>query len=167
MNARTLAHVLAILLAGTAIAADNSTSGAISGPANGTATPQPTSAAEDSKKPTRVACLNRCTIAQARCSRDVRQARQECSRKAAMGGRDPFTGRADYGYFCSYFEDSARNCGSDYYSRSCQARLAQRYGLCLETMQNIASMRYDCIRSERDATHHCREELSDCKAACQ
>ena len=83
-----------------------------------------------------------------------------------------FTGRydsyrIDYGRFCSYFANPNLACGSDYYSRGCQSRLVVRYGICLDAMQNIASLRYDCFRTERDANNQCRAELADCKAACQ
>jgi hypothetical protein len=33
--------------------------------------------------------------------------------------------------------------------------------------QNIAALRYDCYRNERDAQNICRSELRDCQAACQ
>jgi hypothetical protein len=33
--------------------------------------------------------------------------------------------------------------------------------------QNIASMRYDCFRNERDAQNICRNELRECQAYCQ
>ena len=156
MNARNALHVLAILFATTAIAADTG------------------SGKEDVKVPTRTACLTHCQASEGRCSREVRTARRECERAAANGGRDVFTGRnanggygIDYGQFCNYFADAEVNCGSDYYSRGCQARLTRRHGICLDAMQNIAQLRYDCFRTERDANNQCRAELSDCKAACQ
>jgi hypothetical protein len=34
-------------------------------------------------------------------------------------------------------------------------------------MNNIASLRYDCFRTERDANNQCREDLRDCNTACQ
>jgi hypothetical protein len=156
MNARNVLHVLAILFATTAISADNGTA------------PK-----ETVKVPTRTACLNHCQSAEGRCSREVRSTRRDCERVAANGGRDVFTGRSsngygiDYSQFCNYFANAEANCGSDYDSRGCQARLAQRHGICLDAMQNIAQLRYDCFRTERDANNQCRAELSDCKAACQ
>jgi hypothetical protein len=156
MNARNVLHVLAILFATAAISADNG------------------SVKETAEMPTRTACLTHCEAAEGHCSRDVRNARRECERVAANGGRDVFTGRnanggygIDYGQFCNYFANADVNCGSDYYSRGCQARLAHRHGICLDAMQNIAQLRYDCFRTERDANNQCRAELSDCKAACQ
>lgn len=158
MNARNVLHVLAILFATAAMSADNASS-----------------EKETSQLPTRTACMNHCQSAEGRCSREVRGARRDCERVAANGGRDVFTGRSsnsngygiDYGQFCSYFANPESNCGSDYYSRGCQARLAQRHGVCLDAMQNIAQLRYDCFRTERDANKQCRAELTDCKAACQ
>jgi len=155
MSARKALHVLLILFATAAIAADNG------------------APKDEAKAPTRTACMTHCQAAEGRCSRDVRTARRECERVAANGGRDVFTGRAanggsgiDYGLFCNYFAEADLNCGSDSYSRGCQARLARRHGICLEAMQNIAQLRYDCFRTERDANKQCRAELDDCKAAC-
>lgn len=153
MNGRNSLYVLAILFATAAISADNGASGA-------------------TKIPTRTSCLNHCQAAEGRCSRETRTARRDCERVAANGGRDVFTGRTnnyaiDYSPFCNYFANPDANCGSDYYSRSCQARLARRHGICLTAMQNIAQLRYDCFRTERDANNQCRAELADCKAACQ
>ena len=151
MNARNSLYVLAIAVASAAISADNGAPEQI---------------------PPRAACLNHCQAAEGRCSREVRNARRDCERVAANGGRDVFTGRSnayaiDYGQFCNYFAYPDVNCGSDYYSRGCQARLTARHGVCLDAMQNIASLRYDCFRTERDANNQCRAELADCKAACQ
>jgi hypothetical protein len=150
MNGRNGLYALAILFATAAISADNG------GPA----------------VPTRASCMSQCQAAEARCSREVRTARRDCERVAANGGRNVFTGRSanygiDYGQFCSYFANPDMNCGADYYSRSCQARLARRHGICLDAMQNIAALRYDCFRTERDANNQCRADLADCKAACQ
>jgi hypothetical protein len=161
MSARKALHVLLVLFATAAIAADNGAS-------------REDAAKEHGKAPTRTACLTHCQASEGRCSREVRTARRECERVAANGGRDVFTGRdantgyrVDYGQFCNYFADAEVNCGSDFYSRDCQARLARRHGICLDAMQNIAQLRYDCFRTERDANKQCREELSDCKVACQ
>lgn len=159
MSARKALHVLLILFATAAIAADN-------------AATKEEGAKE--KVPTRTACLTHCQASEGRCSRAVRSARRDCERVAANGGRDVFTGRnanggsgIDYGQFCNYFAEAELNCGSDSYSRGCQARLAHRHGICLDAMQNIAQLRYDCFRTERDANKQCRAELSDCQAACQ
>lgn len=135
---------------------------------------------EEPKVVTREACMSHCTASESRCSTDVRRARSDCSRNAANGGRSPYGGstparsgrdpynpsRPDLTFFCSYFENPSRQCGSDVYSRGCQARLSHRYGLCVDAMNNIADMRYDCYKSERDAQNFCRDELRDCKAAC-
>lgn len=116
--------------------------------------------------PSRNSCINQCNSADSKCNSEVRRARQECSKKAANGGRDPFTMRSDYAYFCGYFGNQGR-CGSDTYSQGCKNRYARTYGLCVDRMQdNIASMRYDCYTSERDAQNFCRDELRDCKAVC-
>jgi hypothetical protein len=156
MNGRTSLYVLAILFATAAISADNPKSGA----------------AKTSTIPSRPSCLNHCQASEGRCERDVRSARRDCERDAANGGRDVFTGRSnvyapDYSQFCSYFASPEVNCGSDYYSSKCQLRLGQRHGICLKEMQNIASLRYDCYRTERDANKQCRAELAACSAACQ
>lgn len=173
MNARNFLYVLAILFASAAISADNGNSGSIGAQVNGIELGKENTASKDGPPP-RATCLNHCAAAEGRCSREVRRARADCSRNAASGGNDPFGGprdsfgsRVDYDDFCSYFANPSINCGSDYYSRDCQARHARRHNMCLNAMQNIAEMHYDCFRVERDASKQCREELSDCKAQCQ
>ena len=109
-------------------------------------------------------CVNQCEIANGSCNSEVRQARQECSRKAANSGRDPMTMRNnDYTYFCSYFHNPGRRGPGNFADR-----FSQHYDACVDVMQqNIASMRYDCYRNERDAQNICRTELRECQAACQ
>jgi hypothetical protein len=109
-------------------------------------------------------CISQCETANGTCNSQVRQARQECSRNAANSGRDPMTLRNhDYTYFCSYFRDAGRRGPGNF-----AARFAQHYDVCVNVMQqNIASMRYDCFRNERDAQNICRAELRECQAACQ
>jgi hypothetical protein len=121
---------------------------------------QPTSA-----EASRRACINQCEIYNGTCNSEVRQARQECSKNAANSGRDPMTMRNnDYTYFCSYFRNPGGRRGPGNYG----ARFAQHYNACIDVMQqNIASMRYDCYRNERDAQSICRTELRECQAACQ
>lgn len=158
MSVRNVLYVLAILFATAAISADNGTSSATS--------------AAPAKVPPRTTCVTHCEASEGRCSRQVRTARQDCERVAANGGRDVFTGRnsaygIDYGRFCGYFANPNAACGSDYYTRGCQSRLVVRHGICLDAMENIASLRYDCFRTERDANIQCRAELADCKAVCQ
>ena len=155
MKAKNIVYALAILIATAAIAADNKTQG--------------------EKVPPQAACMKQCAASEQRCSREVRRARASCQRVAANGGRDVFTGRprsesyngVDYGAFCNYFATPDLSCGAGYYRSSCQQRLAYRHGICLDAMENIASLRYDCHRTERDATSQCREDLRDCKTACQ
>lgn len=111
----------------------------------------------------RQTCINQCELANGTCNSEVRQARQECSRKAANSGRDPMTMRNDYTYFCSYFRNPGRSGPGNF-----SARFTQHYNVCIDVMQqNIASMRYDCYRNERDAQNICRTELRECQAACQ
>ena len=112
----------------------------------------------------RKACVNQCEISNGTCNSEVRQARQECSKKAANSGRDPMTMRNnDYTYFCSYFRNPGRRGPGNF-----NDRFTQHYNVCIDVMQqNIASMRYDCYRNERDAQSICRGELRDCQAACQ
>ena len=128
-----------------------------------------TSEADRPKKATpaqtaRQACISQCDIANGTCNSEVRQARQECSKKAANSGRDPMTMRnSDYTYFCSYFRNPGRRGPGNF-----NDRFTQHYNLCIDVMQqNIAQMRYDCYRNERDAQSICRSELRDCQASCQ
>lgn len=113
----------------------------------------------------RKTCISQCEIFNGTCNSEVRQARQECSKKAANSGRDPMTMRNDdYTYFCSYF----RNPGSRRGPGNFTSRFTQHYNVCIDVMQqNIASMRYDCYRNERDAQNICRTELRECQASCQ
>jgi hypothetical protein len=118
-------------------------------------------------QPAHEQCLDQCNRAERRCGAKVRNARSQCSRNAANGGRDPFTGRnKDTSYFCGYFSQANSECSRDAYG-VCQARFQHRYGVCVDAMYNIAAMRFDCIKSEREAAGFCREELRDCTAACQ
>jgi len=170
MNVRNLLYVLAILFATTAISADNKGS---SGAAK----------SDKEQPPPHATCLSQCAANEQRCSRDVRRARTDCQKIAANGGRDVFTGRPatsngsanryesdngiDYGAFCYYFANPDTSCGSGYYSSACQRRLVHRHGICLDRMSNVAQLRYDCYRTERDANSQCREDLRECKAQCQ
>jgi hypothetical protein len=172
MTVRNAFYVVAILFATAAISADNGGTGSISGTINGVEVGKQNQQDEAAQIPPKTTCVSSCQAAESRCSREVRSARRDCERVAANGGRDVFTGRydgygIDYGQFCNYFAHPDVACGSGYYSRGCQSRLAVRHGICLDAMQNIASLRYDCFRTERDANIQCRAELSDCKAACQ
>lgn len=172
------------MLAGAAVAADQGSVGAqVGGMEVGKSLGQ---REEQAEPPSRSTCMNHCSAAETRCSSETRRARAQCARQAASGGRDPFRRndrysrddpfmrdepllrRDDYAYFCGYFGHAARHCGSDAYSARCQARFAERYALCLDAMENnIAGMRFDCIKAERDAQSFCRDELRDCQAACQ
>jgi hypothetical protein len=121
---------------------------------------KPVSAAESARQ----SCVRQCEIDNGYCNSEVRQARQECSRNAASNGRDPMTMRNnDYAYFCSYFRNPSYRGPGNF-----SARFAQHYDMCIDVIQqNIASMRYDCYRNERDAQNICRTELRQCQAACQ
>ena len=134
-----------------------------SSPANASApdrAARPLSAAESARQ----SCIRQCEIDNGHCNSEVRQARQECSRNAASNGRDPMTMRNnDYTYFCSYFRNPGRRGPGNF-----AARFSQHYDLCVDVIQqNIASMRYDCYRNERDAQNICRSELRACQASCQ
>ena len=161
MKAKNIVYVLAILFATAAISADNAVS--------------TDSKTRSAKVPPQAACMNQCAANEQRCSREVRRARTGCQRVAANGGRDVFTGRprsnsangVDYGAFCNYFATPDLSCGVGYYRSTCQQRLAYRHGVCLDAMENIASLRYDCFRTERDANSQCREDLRDCKTTCE
>jgi hypothetical protein len=183
MNARNFLYVLAVLFATAAISADNGGSGSIGGSVNGAQIRKEKEQDKDAQPPPHATCMSQCAANEQRCSREVRRARTDCQRVAANGGRDVFTGRqdtyngsanrreggngVDYGAFCNYFANPDSSCGSGYYARSCQQRLAYRHGVCLNAMNNIASLRYDCYRTERDASSQCREDLRDCSTACQ
>jgi hypothetical protein len=113
-------------------------------------------------------CVGHCNRTERRCSADVRRARADCSRNAANAGRDPFTGRyKDLSYFCGHFSRPEHECTRDAYGNACTARYQHRYGICVDAMYNIAAMRFDCIKTERDAMSFCRDELRDCTAACR
>lgn len=132
----------------------------------GTAVAKPAAAAEQpAAESVRKACINQCEIFNGTCNSEVRQARQECSRKAANSGRDPMTMRnTDYTYFCSYFRNSGGRRGPGNFTD----RFVQHYNVCIDVMQqNIASLRYDCYRNERDAQSICRTELRECQASCE
>ena len=130
-----------------------------------TATTEPDRAKKTTPAETaRQQCINQCSLSDGQCNSEVRRARQECSRKAANSGRDPMTMRNDDStYFCSYFHNPGRQGPGNF-----RARFTQHYNLCIDVMrQNIASMRYDCFRNERDAQNICRSELRECQSACQ
>lgn len=165
MFTRTRSRLLAIALLSIACVAhgDSSVGAKVNGIEVGKSSAPP--AAQEA--PARNVCVNHCNAADTKCGSEVRRARQECSRRAATAGRDPFTMRSDYTYFCGYFNNQGR-CGSDIYSQGCKNRYARTYGLCVDRMQeNIASMRHDCYVSEKDAQTFCRDELRECKAVCE
>lgn len=164
MSIRSICLVSLVLLGAAAATADSSVGAKVNGIEVGKTSP----ATAEQATPTRTSCINHCNAAETKCSSEVRRARQQCSKRAANSGRDPFTMRNnDYTYFCGYFGNSGR-CGSDTYSQGCRNRFARTYDLCIDAMQeNIASMRYDCYVNERDAQNFCRDELRDCKAVCQ
>jgi hypothetical protein len=163
MSSLSRLYVPLLLAAASIASADSSIGAKINGIEVGKSSAAPT----DQATPDRSNCINHCNAADTRCGSEVRRARQDCSRNAANGGRDPFTMRNnDYTYFCGHFGNQGR-CGSDAYSQGCRNRYSRTYGLCIDRMQdNIASMRYDCFIAERDAQNFCRDELRECKAAC-
>jgi hypothetical protein len=164
MFTRTKSRLLSIALLSIAFVAHGDSP--VGAKVNGIEVGKSSAAPAEQATTARSTCLNHCNAASTRCGSDVRRARQQCSRKAANGGRDPFTMRNDYTYFCGYFGDQGR-CGSDSYSQGCRNRYARTYGLCVDRMQdNIASMRYDCYINERDAQNFCRDELRECKQVC-
>jgi hypothetical protein len=179
----------ALVVTSAAIAGDGTVGATVNGIEIGKATP-PSKPAAGTDDTTQATCLSHCAAADTRCNSEVRRARSECSRSAATPGRtasgndpfggvngsmsnqqphDPYTGRRyNYAYFCDYFNNGGRNCGNDRYSQGCQMRFANRYSLCINTMDNnIASQRFDCYKNEKDAQNYCRDELRDCQAACK
>jgi hypothetical protein len=112
-------------------------------------------------KTTGGSCMAQCSSAHSRCGSEVRRARQSCSRDAATEGRGAFdSANTDYGMFCSYFR-RARQCGP-----GCELRFARHYDRCMDSVNNIASMRQDCFLQERHANNFCRDELRECEQAC-
>jgi hypothetical protein len=109
-------------------------------------------------------CSAQCNSAQAQCNSEVRRARQSCSRDAAMQGRDEFgmsSSGQDSALFCSYFR-RPRRCGP-----GCEVRFARHYDMCIDAVENTASMRQDCMMQERKAQDFCRRELRECESACE
>ena len=127
----------------------------------------PNARAESRSHATQEQCIAYCTKADAECSAAARKAQAQCSRKAATNGLDPITLRGqNAALFCGYFNenhcDYARNRGH------CQDRFRLRHGLCMDAYQKNTTQRYlACNESERDAVAMCRQELGDCKEACQ
>jgi hypothetical protein len=171
-----IAYAGLVVLASAAIAGDNTVGATVNGVEIGEAT----SKNQDGKAETpHNSCINRCSYAEVNCSTDVRRARSDCERNAASGGRDPFggyrsaprdpyaSGSYEYAYFCAYFNNPSLNCGSDRNSRACASRFAVRYDVCIDAIEsNIAALRFECYKSEKDAKTQCRQELRDCQAAC-
>ena len=122
----------------------------------------------EAKKAQQNACTKECDVAEAQCSSDVRRAKQECSKRAATAGRDPFTMvNSEYVSFCGYF-NNAGYCGTGSRGDACRSRFARNYGLCVDSIQkNVASSRYDCQQTETSTQRLCRDELRACKASCQ
>lgn len=126
-------------------------------------TSSPQSSQSAAKNKTNATCAAQCNSAHSRCSSEVRRTRQQCSRGAAMGGREAFDSPRtfDAALFCGYFR-RPRNCGP-----GCEARFARHYDMCVNAMDNTASMRQDCVVQEKQAENFCRQELRDCEAACR
>jgi hypothetical protein len=111
-------------------------------------------------------CMKECTRSSARCSAEVRHARSECSRSAALEGESPMGGSRDVEMFCGYFR-SATACNSKNADKHCIDRFRARYNMCVAAVRpNVMSSRYDCFQEERQAEGMCRSELNECKAAC-
>jgi hypothetical protein len=161
----------AALLCIVAAAATAADSPAVGAAVNGAEAAKPEkSQPETPTQPARTNCVNRCTTNDAKCGSEVRRAKAQCARTASTAGHDPLTQRGpnDYTYFCGFFSNPGLSCGSGYYSASCAARFQQRYGLCLDMMtDDVAAMRFDCMKAEREAQRMCREELQECKAVCE
>ena len=111
----------------------------------------------------RRSCQAACDSENGQCNSDVRRSRQECSKDAANGGNNPFSGRPEaFDYYCGYFEIA------DCRSRACAERVAQRYTECVQFMRgDVTSRRFNCIRAESRAQSLCRLELRDCRAQCE
>jgi hypothetical protein len=159
---------LLCIVAATAAAAD---SPAVAATADGAEVAKPAKAQQETPtQSARASCVSRCSTNDAKCGSDVRRAKAQCARTASTAGHDPLTQRGpnDYSYFCGYFSNPGMSCGSGYYSARCAARFQQRYGLCLDMMtDDVTAMRFDCMKAEREAQRMCRDELQECKAACE
>lgn len=167
LNSLAVAALLCIVAA-MATAADSPTIGAAAKGAE-IAKPEKTQQ-ETPSQPAQPTCVNRCTTNDAKCGSEVRRAKAQCARTASTAGHDPLTQRGpnDYTYFCGFFSNPGVACGTGYYSASCAARFQQRYGLCLDMMyDDVAAMRFDCMKAEREAQRMCRDELQECKAQCE
>ncbi len=167
MNGRAAAWLgclcVVLSLVGVSLAADDSDKQQVERSTSTAADTAPTAKKATPAQKARQQCINQCDTGNGQCNSEVRRARQECSRSAANSGRDPMTMRSDYTYFCNYFQHPGRRGPGNF-----QARFTQHYNLCIDVMQqNIASMRYDCYRNERDAQNICRTELRECQAACE
>ncbi len=111
-------------------------------------------------------CVRECTRSNARCSAQVRHARSECSRSAALNGEEPMGSNRDVEAFCGYFRNPS-TCNSKNADKRCTERFREHYTMCLAAVRpNVMSSRYDCFQEERQAENMCRSELNDCKAAC-
>jgi hypothetical protein len=182
-------YVALAIVASAAVAADGTFGATVNGVPIGGKTnppPKPLPSSTDNAT-THTACINHCSASSSRCDSEVRRARSDCSRVAASGGRDPLGGMTTgtmtnqptgknpwtgtnykYAYFCEYFNNPRANCGNDRYSQACQMRFAQRYSMCINTMDaNVADLKFDCYKSEKDAQNYCRDEMRDCQAACK
>jgi hypothetical protein len=171
----------------TTVAADGTFGATVNGvPIGGKTNPPPKPLPSSTDRTTdHTNCINHCSASSSRCDSAVRRARSDCSRIAASGGRDPMgtmTGSVNtpvgkdpwtgnnykYAYFCDHFNNPRANCGSDRYAQACQMRFAQRYSMCINTMDaNVADLKFDCYKSEKDAQNYCRDEMRDCQAACK
>jgi hypothetical protein len=107
-------------------------------------------------------CLAQCDSEHGECNSEVRRSRQECSRDAANGGNNPFTGRVDeFDYYCGYFDIA--QCTN----AVCARRFAARYSECIQFVRgSVTARRFDCIRAETKAIGLCRVELKDCRTQC-
>jgi hypothetical protein len=168
-NLNSLASAaLLCIVAAACMAADSATTKATAGAEKVTEPEKKEQAAP--AQPAASECVSTCLTVDARCGSEVRRAKAECARTASTAGQDPLTqrGQYDYAYFCGFFGNPGNACGSGYYSGRCAARLQHRYGLCLDAMtSDVTAMRFDCLKAEREAQRMCRDELQECRAACE
>jgi hypothetical protein len=163
MNSRLGAILLSIALVSPACWADDTSQS--SAPANASDSGDKSASDKQAATPQSL-CVRECTRASARCTADVRHARSECSRSAAMEGEDPMGSSRDVEAFCGYFRN-ASTCVSKNADRHCTERFRRRYTQCVAQVRpNVMSTRYDCFQEERQAEGMCRSELNECKAAC-
>jgi hypothetical protein len=111
-------------------------------------------------------CLAHCSAADTECGSATRAAKKRCATSAATKGVDPVTLKRDSGaMFCGYFMEGHCDYARD--RSRCEDRFRLRHGMCMDSYEKTTAQRYlGCTDNERAALLMCRDELRDCRAAC-